>query len=56
MEGKKKAIEKLHYIMRGVDQEECESDVGWWENRGGAYFGANVLTDLEALINEIFER
>lgn len=46
-------IEQLHDIMRGVDQDECENEDGWWPNSAGAEFGASKLAELEALIRSL---
>lgn len=52
----KNAIDRLHSITQGIDKDEIEDDTGWWINSGGAGFGAQKLTELEALITEIYER
>lgn len=52
---KSDAVKKLHYITKGIDLDECESDYGWWPNTSGALFGKETLAELEALIVEIYE-
>lgn len=49
------AKQKLHSITKGIDQDECESELGWWETSGGAEYGAGRLKELESLIDEIYE-
>lgn len=48
------ARRKLHYITKGIDKDECESEFGWWTTSEGAKYGAETLTELEALIQEIY--
>jgi hypothetical protein len=49
-------IEKLEDFIRtrlnGIDRDEVEYEDGWWETSTGAEFGAGVLTDLLAIIEE----
>lgn len=47
------AIERLHQITNGIDQEELSAPGGWWETSTGAAFGADVLRQLEGLITDL---
>ena len=46
-------VNKVKAILIGIDEDECNSQDGWWETSEGASFGktklAEVLAILEAL-------
>lgn len=42
--------DKVHLILKGIDQTETESDDGWWETSTGAEFGASKLAEVIAAI------
>lgn len=44
------ALTRLREIVRGIDNDACEVEDGWWETSVGAAFGAGVLADLEDLV------
>ena len=46
-------LERLRRIVRGIDKTETESDEGWWETSTGAEFGADVLDELEKLVDDL---
>lgn len=50
---KKAALNRLHEIVKGIDQEESLSGDGWWETSEGAAFGAARLAQLEMLIADL---
>ncbi|RLC07903.1 MAG: hypothetical protein DRI24_24150 [Deltaproteobacteria bacterium] len=49
-------MDKLRQILKGIDEDECETDDGWWETVGGAKFGAFKLAEVEAYIKENLPR
>lgn len=51
---KDEAIARLYTITSGIDKDEVESDIGWWETSGGALKGSHILKRLELLINDIY--
>ena len=48
-------IEKIKVILKGIDQEECESAEGWWETSTGAEFGAEALKQILELVAQTQE-
>lgn len=47
---KTEALDRLKAILAGIDQNEMDSDVGWWETTSGSEFGARRLAEVESLI------
>jgi len=51
--------EQFDLILDGIDQDQMESDDGWWETMVGAEFGENKKKELmkyiERLIGEAIE-
>ena len=43
---------RIKKILEGIDQEETESDRGYWETSAGADYGATRLEEIKKLINE----
>ena len=43
-------IEKVKEILNGIDEQQTESDQGWWETSKESDFGRNKLKDLIAAI------
>jgi hypothetical protein len=43
-------IEQVKELLKGIDQQEIDSENGWWETSTGAAFGAEKLRSLIALI------
>lgn len=47
---KQQILDKIRAILSGIDRTETEG--GWWETSTGAAFGADVLQQIETLLNE----
>jgi len=52
----KDALEKVKALLAGIDKEESESDIGWWETSTGADFGKSILNQVNALITDTQEK
>jgi hypothetical protein len=50
---REEALAQLRSITRGIDADEIERSGGWWENSGGAEFGARKLAELEELVCDL---
>ena len=42
--------EAFEEIVVGIDIEQCENDIGWWDTTKGAKFGAKVKGELWGLL------
>ncbi|MDR2294405.1 MAG: hypothetical protein LBE05_04285 [Microbacterium sp.] len=49
----KEALDEVRRILTGIDIDEYDSDVGWWETSDGAHFGAEKLAEVEALVRSL---
>ena len=53
---KKKEIEKIKTeikeCLNGIDQDECDTNDGWWETSKGAEFGAKKLKEVMDIIEK----
>ena len=47
---------RIKKILEGIDQEETESDKGYWETSTGAKFGAKKLEEIKKLIDSVHKR
>jgi len=45
-------LKEIEEILRGIDDEETQSEDGWWETEAGADFGKQRLD----LIRELFKQ
>jgi hypothetical protein len=53
---KDELINKIKTILKGIDEDECANQDGWWETSEGASFGKTKLAEVinaceEALAN-----
>lgn len=48
-------ILKVKEILKGIDEEQCTSEDGWWETSDGADFGRQKLNELILYFIEIEE-
>jgi len=49
---KEKLIEKVKEILKGIDEDQCETEEGWWETSEGVEFGFNKLEDVIIAIED----
>lgn len=49
---KQKLITKVREILKGIDEDNYDSDNGWWPTSTGVEFGSNKLKDLIAAIED----
>jgi len=47
--------DKIREILKGIDEEETETDYGWWETSGGAEFGKAKLDEIIEYLKQIKE-
>ncbi len=43
----------LEVILEGIDQDECDSDEGWWETSHGAEFGERKLDEVLKYVDNL---
>ncbi len=39
-------IDEIKEILKGIDEQETDTEDGWWETSTGAEFGARKLKEL----------
>lgn len=47
-----KLLAEVRELLAGIDQDQIDSEQGWWETTDGAKFGAGRLDALEKLLRE----
>ena len=51
-EERERIIDIANIVFEGIDEDECESEIGWWETDKGAEFGKETLEKFISFINE----
>lgn len=46
-------ITKIKTILKGIDEDECNSQDGWWETSEGASFGKTKLAEVVAMLEAL---
>lgn len=49
------ALDELDEILKGIDEQECVTEDGWWETSYMADYGAGKLAEVKALIIRLID-
>ena len=48
-------VNKVKDILKGIDEDECSSQDGWWETSEGASFGKTKLSEVMYILKALKE-